>query len=253
LISADWRQKWLAFLDNADAMEPPPLEPNVSLRCEHDCLKYNPAEYFEQINADNSKGRHPHEAAYVLVPMTEAEAIYNGGDKLSGPPNWCKLECRSAGDADHPQSRTYACSPRPCELCTGVNASYKLDVKIETEMKLCCKPSVNMSAGLQLDVRGETCGVEVKDLIVGAFGFKDVVPGQLLLSANGSSFGDCDTLKNALGKVAWNRHVPLTAEIYDFVMSEPAPKRRRASLLDSNLSGKSAQNGIQSDEPVEIH
>jgi len=243
LIPADWRQKWLEHVNGTDAPVPPHLDPSV-LRCKHDGLRYNPIEYFEESRdalAGNIKDHHPQEGAYVLVPRGEAEEIYKSFRPGSSEPAWCSLECqRISGAAAYEKTTRFECKPVPCKLCTGVDASYTLDVKIETELLLRTVDGYTIAAR-QLDVPGKTMGVEVKDKIISEFGFENVVAGQLLLSINGTSFGDCDLLEQILGTQAFIRKASLTVEIYDFVMSEPSPKRHRSSLLNSNLAGQQGQ------------
>lgn len=234
-----------------------------TLRSEHDRLQYNPAEFFEEKMklTDHAawQERHPHDIVYRLVPMTEALSLYKELPQSSSEPSpsWCCLQCFNIED-DAGTRMSFTCDPPPCQTCSGEDASYKLDVSIETDMELCCKASVDIKAGLQLSVPGKSMGVEVKDLVVGAFEFKDaqskdIVPGQLLLTLNGASFGDCDTLRQVLGERAVIRHATLTVEIYGFVMSEPEPKRPRTCLADSNLAGGgSLQAQIQLDDLVEV-
>jgi len=230
LIPADWREKWLKYVANTDEPRPPPLDP-TSLRCPHDRLLYNPASYFEASQGPLAKDKHPHVAAYVLVPMPEASAIYktylNGKDagKLA---EWCSMECSKMEDLP----RMYTCSPPPCDICTGDQAIYKLDVKVETEVK-----GLDLAVGRHVSTQGKSTGYQVKDLIIAEFEFKSVVPEQMLLSINGNSFGDSDPLQQVLGKQTFLRRATLTVEIFEVMMSEPAAKRQRSSLENSNLAG----------------
>lgn len=207
-------------------------------------MLYSPAEYFEGSQdalCGSIKDRHPYEAAYILVPKKEAEDIYSNYKQRQSEidePGWCILECQRVPDPEVLSGRKYVCNPLPCDVCTGANACYTLAVTIDTELELRTRSSVPIAAGRQVSgVEGNTTGVELKDRILAEFELEGVVPGQLLLSINGSSFGDTDSLRQVLGVHSFIQEALLTVEIYDFVMSEPAPKRHRSSLLDSNLVG----------------
>lgn len=232
LIPADWRREWLDYV-TADGEPPSHLQPSV-LRCCHGQLPYQPAAYFE---SGDIKDRHPHELAYVLVPQKEALSIYEKYGQKEVAAGWCTLECRKHADAG--TERTFVCDPPVCKICTGSDPKlvpFRIVAQIQTDMKLRCRDQKDWRRAREVQVTGNATGAEVKENLIIEFGFEDVVAGQLLLTIDGESFGDCDTIFQALGKRSFIRRISLLVEIYDFVM-EPASKRRRSSLMDSNLAG----------------
>merc|ERR1719401_1330420 len=104
-------------------------------------------------------------------------------------------------------------------------------------MNLATASSANIGGVRQIKVKGGATGLEVQDAVISAYGFQKLSPGQLILSLNDGSFGDMDVLRQTLGNGAFALRAALKVEIYQFMMPEPAPKRRRCSLLDSNLAG----------------
>lgn len=244
LIPATWRRKWLAYVESTDGSAPPPLD-TAFFRCEHNALQYNPAAFFEQsrdVEIVNSSRhfRHPHEAAYFLIPMAEAQELYQtyAVDKSQlSLDDYCYLECNAVPGSDFPSARTYSCHPQPCSHCTGERASYIADIRFED---LRSAPSHILRHEHQIKLEGALSGLDVKCLISNEFDLQGVTPGKLLLSANSRPFGDSDTLRQVLGRQAFLRRIPLSVEIYEIDMSEPAPKRQRCdggrpSLLQSNL------------------
>jgi hypothetical protein len=246
LIPSDWRQKWCDSVDKGDDSMRLPLQFST-LRCEHDLLRYNPAAFFE-LGVHNPavvKDPHPHMDAYLLVPKEEAKLIHAeyGGVAKQQPADaercdWCSMSCRVVvGDNGFPASRIYTCSPRPCDRCTGADACYTLDTTVVTDMNLTTASSVGFAGERQLRVKGGASGLDVKALVLAEYGFQSVDPAQLILNVNDRSFGDMDLLRQILGQGAFILRATLKVEIYEFMMSEPAPKRQRCSLLDSNLAG----------------